>query len=220
MRDNKNYKLSMRSSDKDDDEDEDGSSKDFLSYATLTKSLQCLRVFFDEPIQGSKYYRMLIEHISQLSNEDVVQFMFDTYGGSMDGALAIITAIQSTNATVEAVISGNCMSAGSLIALSCDTVEVLPHATMMIHCASFGSTGKDPDVQAMVNFNVEKRKKIIREVYEHFLTEDEIQEVIKGAELWFDAEKIASRLQQREEIRAKIASEAVEEETSKEMTEE
>lgn len=200
----------MRSSDDEDDDNED-KPKEFLSYATRTKSLQYLRVFFDEPIQGSKYYRMLIEHISQLSNEDVVQFMFDTYGGSMDGALAIITAIQSTNATVEAVISGNCMSAGSLIALSCDTVEVLPHATMMIHCASFGSTGKDPDVQAMVNFNVEKRKKIIREVYEHFLTEDEIQEVIKGAELWFDAEKITSRLQQREQIRAKLSENMVQE---------
>ena len=104
---------------------------------------------------------------------------------------------------VHASIDGTAASAGSLLALAADSIEVGPYATMMVHQSSFGSAGPQSTVMSHVLFVDQKVKAIAQEIYQDFLTDKELDEIFTGKELWFNSEEIAGRLQRRAEIQEK-----------------
>jgi hypothetical protein len=69
----------------------------------------------------------------------------------------------------------------------------------MIHTASFGSSGNTPTVKAHTDFTVKQCEKLLLDAYEGFLTKAEIEKVLNGIELWFNAEEIKPRLRNRME---------------------
>lgn len=197
-------KRNFRSKTKGDGEDEEGiEDSGFVTYSNATKSLTKLTLYLDEPIRESRYYRPFIEHISQLGEEDYCEIKIDSPGGSLAGAIALINAIRSSSATCHCIIMGQCSSAASLIALECPSVEVRPHAYMMIHSAAFGSQGKQENVENHVGFMSPKIREIMQSTYKDFLTAPEIEDINKGVELWLDTDKVESRLQQRQKTQQK-----------------
>ena len=68
---------------------------------------------------------------------------------------------------------------------------------MMIHTASFGSSGNTPTVKAHTDFTVKQCEKLMKDAYQGFLSKDEIGKVLNGLELWFNAEEIKPRLRKR-----------------------
>jgi ATP-dependent protease ClpP protease subunit len=189
-----------------DDEDEDDNpmfanpANLHLPYFQSTQTVRCIKAYLDENIREAKYYRNLIQVIESLGEGDVLHLSINTYGGHLDGAIALINAMQNTDATVHCTIDGVAASAGSLIALASPSVSVSPYASMMIHAASFGSFGKQSDVISHASFIDKKVKTLMRNIYKDFLTEQELNEVIVGKELWFDADEIVERLEKREKL--------------------
>lgn len=102
--------------------------------------------------------------------------------------------MERTEAVKVAHINSDCHSAASMLALSCDQIFVSPYASMLVHHLSYGSAGKAADVRAYVNHIHGTGEKLFRETYELFLTEDEIEKVLAGFELWLDADDIVRRL--------------------------
>jgi hypothetical protein len=74
---------------------------------------------------------------------------------------------------------------------------------MMVHSATFGAFGKQSDVISHASFVDKQVRGLMNSVYKDFLTEKELEEVIMGKELWFDAEEIVRRLELRAEIQEK-----------------
>ena len=122
----------------------------------------------------------------------------------MHGALAIINAISNTDAEVIANIRGACISAGTMIALSCPLVQVQKNSYMMFHQASFGSAGKQKNVEDHALFFSAKVRKNMHEIYKDFLTVEEISDVDKGLEIWIDDEEIVARLEKDWKNRRKL----------------
>lgn len=145
-------------------------------------------------------YRDCIEEIKDANEGDVVEIIINTDGGSLQTALAIITAIEESEAEVIANIEGMAASAGSLIALHCHGFKINPYSTMFIHAESFGSIGKRHEVKTQVEFNLKWVEKIIRDTYKYFLTEEEIELVLEGRDMYFDADEIQERLTRKIEI--------------------
>lgn len=145
-------------------------------------------------------YRDCIEEIKDANQGDIVSLIINTRGGSLKTALAIINAIEQTEADTVAVIEGEAASAGSLIAMHCQNIELNPYSTLFIHSESFGSAGKRSEVKAQVEFNLDWVENIFRNSYHGFLTEEEMQQVLDGRDMYFNAEEILQRLQQRQEI--------------------
>ena len=203
----KNYNI--RSA-RNDDEDEDGevnirSNSQYLPYFESTKTNRCIKVFLDENIREAKYYRTVLQGIDSLGEGDLVLLNINSYGGQLDGAIAIINAIENTDADVHASIEGVAASAASLIALASPSISVSPYATMMVHAATFGAFGKQSDVISHASFVDKQVRNLMGSVYKDFLTDKELEEVIMGKELWFDAEEIVRRLELRAELQEKRA---------------
>jgi ATP-dependent protease ClpP protease subunit len=116
--------------------------------------------------------------------------------------MAIIEGIKHCQAEVTGVLMGETHSGGSMIAMYCHNLAVLDSAQMMVHHASFGSYGSAGNVKTHSAFVVKRVEEIIDEAYEGFLTPEEIQELKKGVELWFDAPEIRARMERRNELLA------------------
>jgi ATP-dependent protease ClpP protease subunit len=144
-------------------------------------------------------YSKLLDFLYSATESDQVDMFFATPGGMMESCRAILDAMAITKAHIRGIHVGSASSAGSMILLGCDEQIILPGATMMIHTASHGYGGTDNNINAYASFSNKWVNKFVHEVYEGFLSEDEIEKVIMGMEFWFDAEQIIERLQKRKE---------------------
>lgn len=200
----KNYQATNRNN---SDEDEGlfpfGPNQAHLPYFESTQTTKMIKAFLDEDIKDAKYYRPLIHAIESANEGDLVYLSINSYGGYLDGAISLINAIQSTDATVHACIDGTAASAASLIALAAPSIAVSPYASMMIHAATFGSFGKQSDVMSHASFVDKRVKTLMANIYKDFLTESEFAEVLMGREIWLTAEEIVERLEKRNEINTK-----------------
>ena len=183
------------------EEEEDDNPVGTLGYYKKQIALSKITIPLDEEIKAPSYYRHVIQGIADMGENDTVVFRINSPGGNADAMRSILTAITATDAVAIAEIYGNCHSAASFIALSCDKVHVSPHASMMIHFVSYGSAGKAYDVMRHVKHNQTTFEELFRETYEGFLTENEIEECLNGVEIWLDADEILERLIAREEYR-------------------
>lgn len=203
----KNYTRVARNNDEDDEDTEVNirTNTQYLPYFESTKVNRCIKVPLDENIREAKYYRTVLQGIESLGEGDVVLLNINSYGGHLDGAIAIINAIENTDAEVHASIEGVAASAASLIALAAPSISVSPYATMMVHSATFGAFGKQSDVISHASFVDKQVRNLMGSVYKDFLSDKELEEVIMGKELWFDAEEIVRRLEIRGELQEKKA---------------
>ena len=85
----------------------------------------------DEEI-GSRTWRYTREALNEASasGSDMIIVHLNTYGGSVEHADSIRTALLNYPAPVVAFVNNNAASAGALIALACDSVYMRPGATM------------------------------------------------------------------------------------------
>lgn len=164
---------------------------------TIT-STQCTHeVFLDAEIEEPSKYRELVSVLVNAGPNDKVHLYINSPGGHLDTAAAIVSGILSCQAEVTAFIMGACHSAASLITMYCHAVHVYDTAYMMVHTASFGSSGNTPTVKAHTDFTIKQCEKLMKDAYEGFLTAEELKKVLNGIELWFNAEEIKPRLKKR-----------------------
>ena len=124
---------------------------------------------------------------------DYVRLVMNNGGGMMDSMISIINSINKSNATVVAVISGTVASAATMITLACDEVEVAPYTSWLTHYYSGGSAGKGNELRAKHEFDEIEIPKMFKEIHKGFLTEDEIDRVIDGKDIWLNKEQIEKR---------------------------
>lgn len=151
-------------------------------------------IILDENIREPSYYRQALQTFKQANEGDLIRITLNNGGGRIDTALMFLHGIEETQAEVLAILEGDTHSASSMIALSCHGVEVKPFASMMVHHASFGTYNTVQNVMDHVNFTSKQTEALIRKVYKHFLTEIEIEEVIRNREIWLTHEEIGERL--------------------------
>lgn len=179
-------------------EDDDFDAPHLLPFVKRSFAISQVNITLDEPIVDPKYYRCIISELQTLSEHDTVNVTFATNGGSAAGMIMLIESFRNTQATVVGAIIGDCHSAGSILAMNCDQIYVAPYASMMIHNISYGYSGKDADILGMVSHTSAWSKKLIKETYEGFLSESEINEVLSGKELWLDSDQIKARFEKRQ----------------------
>jgi len=200
-----------------DDEYTEEESQDYLGYSERSSISTCVTIPIDTYFKSPSYYRHVVSRIVNTSADDVIEFEIHSGGGQYNGLSALLSALLRTEATSVAYLNGECHSAASMLALSCDSVQVSPFCTMLCHFASFGHAGKGSDVMSAVNHTYNNSVEIFREVYRGFLTEDELDKCIDGKEYWFDAEEIMQRLQAREDMINSVQEES--EGTTEDVTE-
>lgn len=183
----------------EDEEDGFHNREPFLSWTEEPLGTRC-EFPIDEVFTTPQYYRHAAKRISTCGPNDIVQFNICSPGGRFDGLSLILSAISDTPANTIAHIQGECHSAASMLALSCNNVIVSPYASMLVHYISYGAVGKGSDIYQKVHFTQRNSIDVFKEIYKGFLTEDEMEMCILGHEYWFDADDICLRLESRDEL--------------------
>lgn len=154
-------------------------------------------VYIDDEIGCASNYREVVSALLNAQETDVVEFVINTNGGDLQAALQIVEAINLSPASIRAMVLGNCYSAGTIIAMNCPEVYISNSAEFMLHHASWGVQGAAHNVKAQNDFVFSQTSKLVTSLYEGFLSEKEIKELLSGKEFWFTAEEARSRMIKR-----------------------
>lgn len=142
---------------------------------------------------------------------DTIYIDIVTPGGSVDTGHMIRRAITNTAAHTIGYIGPTCASVGTAIALACEEWEIDEMSSFMIHTASYGYVGMAPHVKANVDHSDKMINRFVRTTYAGFLTDDEIERVIDGKEVYFEGDELAQRLSSYAVYRDKLRTAYAEE---------
>ena len=162
---------------------------------------------FDSAIEDADYYSHFCDVLMTATEEDNITIYFATPGGMQDTAIAIINMMSMCQAPIHGVLLSDASSAGSLLFLECDTHEVGRFVTMLCHQVSYGIGGSQHEIKSHVEHYGKIDDSLTKEIYEGFLTEDEIDAVLRGHQMYLGTEEIMERLVNREQFFADRAME-------------
>lgn len=139
---------------------------------------------------------------------DIVKIIINSDGGNLATALLLCKAIRECEAHTVAYIGMFCASAATLIALACAEWEIDENSSFMIHTATYGVYGKAQEVSVQARHMDKMVKRLMFNSYTGFLSQEEIQGVIEGKDMWLEGEELVIRLSAFDEYRQAL-SEAI-----------
>jgi ATP-dependent protease ClpP protease subunit len=120
-----------------------------------------------------------------------------TPGGVLDSAIVLLDAMRLSKAYIKGYISGSVNSAGTMITMGCDDIDVAKHTSFMIHYYSATIGGKGSELKQRQSFMNTLLENLMDDVYGGFLTEEEIKATIEGSDFWFDQTEVYTRWENR-----------------------
>ncbi len=185
-----------------------------MSEEMLVPMLQQSKVFTRE-VRGVSYeyyltgvigdpeeYLDLCNILRSASPQDEVVIRLNTPGGQVRTGNMIINAIKESEANVVGFIESDCGSMGTYIFLACNSWGVSESAEFFAHTCTSGSYGKEHETYEQAVFLRKQQHKLMRKRYSNFLTDQEIEKVISGSDVYLDADEIMERLEVFAEARA------------------
>lgn len=154
-------------------------------------------IYLDEDFSEPAFQRDVINLLKGAYEGDKVTIRINSGGGAIRTALPIINAMRESKAEVTTELLSDAHSAASMVLLSGDIIYVNPHANMLIHSASFGTWGKTKEVEKCVAHTIESCEELFRDIYQGFLSEEEMGKVLSGVDKYLKSSEIIERLQER-----------------------
>lgn len=174
-----------------------------LIFSTQKTSTQYY-VNIDTEISSPDNYREVIKSLVSASSSDMFIFMLNSNGGDLATAMEISSAILNTDAYCKAIVF-SAFSAASVIALSCDSILVEDCGAFFIHAPVWASAGKPQTMESQGQFFSKSSKQWFTKIYQGFLTDDEINKVLLGLDMWIDKKDADKRLKRWTPIGARKA---------------
>ena len=149
-------------------------------------------------IEEADEYISVFDMIRHASEEDVIKIYVNSPGGDLFTALQFGRAMGDSDATIIVSVEGQCCSAATIIALAADMVELSNHCVWMCHNYSSGMIGKGHELHSQAEFERDWSIKLMKDIYDGFLSESEIQRMLNGADLWMGTDDVMERLNKRQ----------------------
>ena len=173
--------------------------QDELPYTCSDMVSTKYEFYIDQDILEPSYYRNLITVLNNATENDLVILNINSQGGSLDSAISIMQALRDTRAETIAHTVGSCYSAATLLALSCNNVDVGEFSNWMIHDGSYAVASKSSDIVTRASFENKFIRNIFKSVYIPFISEQEMNDVMRGVDLWMTSEEVRERFAKMQE---------------------
>lgn len=145
-------------------------------------------------IGNPEEYLELCHALRSSSPADEFFLRFNSGGGQVRTGNQILNAIHECPATTIGFIEHDCGSMCTFLFLACDTWGVSKYAEFFSHTVSGGNWGKESETFEASQFLRRQTHSRVREEYANFLTSEEIENLLKGADYYFNADEIMERL--------------------------
>jgi ATP-dependent protease ClpP protease subunit len=166
-------------------------------------------LMFDSSIDSPDEYAEFSDILIGATENDVVNIYFSTGGGDGGTMVQTLNLMAQCKAHIIGHLISEASSAGSFLLLHCDEIFVGEYTEMLCHTVKYGVYGDHPSVQSQVNHTGSLTEKMIRGTYKYFLTEEEIEDVLKNnRQLFLDSDEICRRLEIRQQMYAQEQIEA------------
>ena len=180
---------------------------------STSKSMANMHEFYlTGTVESPDNYIEWFDTIRHATENDIIKIYINSHGGDLTTAIQFMRVLTDTAALTMCSVEGACMSAATMIMLCCDSYEISPHSMFMFHNYSGGTVGKGGEMYDNIVFERKWSEGLLREVYEDFLTEDEIESMLNNRDLWLDGDDVLERLKAKvkkhEEQAELIAAEA------------
>ena len=149
-------------------------------------------------IEEADQYIAVFDMIRHATSEDVIKIYVNSPGGDLFTALQFGRAMGDSDATIIVSVEGQCCSAATIIALAADMVELSNHCVWMCHNYSSGMIGKGHELHSQAEFERDWSIKLMKDIYDGFLSESEIQRMLNGADIWMGTDDVMERLNKRQ----------------------
>lgn len=168
-------------------------------------------------IESPEEYIEWFDIIRNSGQSDIVKIYVNSAGGDLFTAIQFLRVLGECSATVVISIEGICASAATMIMLAGDQFEVSEHSMFMFHNYSGGTIGKGGEMWDRLEHERKWSEKLMRSIYDEFLTESEIVSILDGKDIWMDGDEVIKRLEDKvkKEKEAEEAEEATIEEKPK-----
>lgn len=180
---------------------------------SVTAKTNSYTVKLDRGVSEASEWQEELDTMRLAKEGDDVTLYINTWGGNADTMKEMLHIMENSEATFHGVLAGACYSAGGPIFLACDTVEVGRLAGMMCHTVQTGYSGSGNAVAKYGNYINEDARNILTSCYTGFLTQEEVEGLLSGDDLWLNATQIGERLELRaafiEENEKEVTREAV-----------
>jgi ATP-dependent protease ClpP protease subunit len=163
----------------------------------VDKENKTITAYITGTIEEPSDYNEICYLLYTADEDTTVILHINTPGGIIDSAFMISDAINKSKAKIVGRLTGTVASAGTLIAMACDELEVAPHLSFMIHNYSGGMAGKGHEMKARQKFTDDHLNEAFKCFYKGFLTEEEMEKVVDGTDLWMSTKEVKSRWNQR-----------------------
>lgn len=147
-----------------------------------------------DEIKEPDAYLEMIQTLKSADPQDTIFIYLNTPGGNLYTTIQIMAAMTNSHAKVITCMEGQVCSAGTFIFLKGDAKLVNPHSTFMIHNYSQATSGKGNEIVSHINYMRQYFDKLAADVYKEFLSEEEINAVVYGNDLWMDSHEVVRRL--------------------------
>lgn len=149
-----------------------------------------------------QYYTELFYTLRSASETDLVYLHLNSSGGDFNTGLQLINNILASNARVVTILEARAYSMAAMIFLCGDELIVHDNCQLMFHIYSGIFAGKGNEQQAEIMAVGNWFEKIMTRLTSPFLTEVEIQNILKGVDVWMDSDEIRRRLQRLKRMKA------------------
>lgn len=161
-----------------------------------------------DDFDDAKSFDEVVALLANATEDDEITWNIVSRGGYITSLEMLLGWKQMCQAKQIHVLTSEAASCATAFFLSpADQYLVFDSASFMIHESSYGSGGTASNVRRHTQHVDKKNDKFVRDTYKDFLSEDEIEDVLKGVEVYLDAEQIRNRLAQREQKRTEESQE-------------
>ena len=162
---------------------------------TTRAAINIHEFYLNGEVESSDEYIEWFDIIRNCSQTDVVKIYINSHGGDLFTAIQLMNVLRETQATVVVAVEGACMSAATMIFLTADQFIIADHTMFMFHNYSGMAGGKGGEIFEQIKHERAWSEKLLTDVYEDFLTTDEIQSMLNNRDIWMDGDEVAKRLE-------------------------
>ena len=163
-------------------------------FSKATKVIKTHTLYLDDGIKADTDINGLINTLRSAGKEDKLVVRICSPGGAVHVANRFKTIMKSDfHGRTTTILDPYGASASAGLFLDGDVRIIYPYSYIMFHNFSAGAWGKGREILSRVGFYNNFFSKLMQREYGPYFTKDEIEDLFKGADFYFDAEEMCRR---------------------------
>jgi ATP-dependent protease ClpP protease subunit len=150
-----------------------------------------------EEIGDPEEYVDWFHDIRNSRQSDIIKIHINCPGGNLFTTIQFIQALSECAGHIIMCVEGACMSAATLIFLMADEFVITEHSMFLFHNYSAGTAGKGGEMYHSMMHERNWSAKLFKSMYDGFLTDVEIKNMLEDKDIWMDASTVLDRLEKK-----------------------